>query len=54
VGAKAERIMQALSVVPPSHWEEKFGAEPVDLISAAASSNWEGRCLAVVGRNIEP
>jgi hypothetical protein len=54
VGAKAERIMQALSVVPPSHWEEKFGAEPVDLISAAASSNWEGRCLAAVGRNIEP
>jgi hypothetical protein len=46
VGEKAERIMQALSVVPPRHWEEKFGAEPEDLISAAASSDWEAVVLA--------
>ena len=46
VGEKAERIMQALSVVPPQHWEEKFSVEPVDLISAAAGNDWEAVMLA--------
>lgn len=46
VGEKAERIMQALSLVPPRHWEEKFGVEPADLISAAASNDWEAVVLA--------
>jgi len=32
--------------VPPRHWEEKFGAEPADLISAAASNDWEAVVLA--------
>ena len=45
VGEKAWMISQALSVVPPQHWEEHFGVYPSDLISAARG-DWEMALLA--------
>ena len=45
VGEKAWMISQALSVVPPAHWEDYFGVEPSDLISAARG-DWEMALLA--------
>lgn len=45
VGEKAWTITQMLSVVPPEHWEERFGVEPSDLI-AAAHGDWEMALLA--------
>jgi hypothetical protein len=45
VGEKAWRISQALSVVPPDHWEERFGVDPGGLLSAARG-DWEAALLA--------
>ena len=45
VGEKARMISQALSVVSPAHWEDRFGVEPADLISAARG-DWEMAVLA--------
>lgn len=44
VGEKAWRISRSLSVVPPQHWERRFGAEPSELV-AAARGDWESSLL---------
>ncbi|QDT14863.1 DUF5691 domain-containing protein [Alienimonas californiensis] len=34
-GVRAERLVRALASVPPSHWLDRFGREPADLIALA-------------------
>ena len=38
-------LAQILSLVLPSHWEERFGMAPEQLLTAAAKSNWEGQIV---------
>lgn len=45
VGEKAWMISQALSVVPPGHWERRFGINPSEMI-VAARGEWEAALLA--------
>lgn len=43
VGQRAFWLTQALSRVPPSHWVERFGHGPAELLAAAArDSEWGG------------
>lgn len=41
VGERAYWLTQVLALVPPSHWEERFGMPPNQIIAAAAKSEWE-------------
>lgn len=40
VGERAHWLVQALALVPPAHWQERFGASPVDLVRAACATEW--------------
>jgi hypothetical protein len=40
VGERAFWMKQLLALVPPRHWEERFGVEPVRLIAMAAKTEW--------------
>jgi hypothetical protein len=45
VGEKAWRISHALAVMPPEHWEERFGVGPSGLV-IAARGDWEAALLS--------
>jgi len=40
VGERAHWLVQALALVPPAHWQERFRASPVDLVRAAGATEW--------------
>ncbi len=44
-GEKAYWVSQVLALVPPSHWETRFGASPAALVAAAVRSDWSGAVL---------
>jgi len=44
VGEQTWKISHALAVVPPEHWEERFGLRPSELV-AAANGDWEAALL---------
>lgn len=41
-GVRAERLVRALASVPPSHWTERFGRSPADLIALAQAAEKSG------------
>ena len=45
-GQRAFWLAQLLERVPPSHWEERFGGNPGDLIAATAQSKWRTTILS--------
>jgi hypothetical protein len=48
VGHKVDRtawFMQVLSMVPPTHWEERFSLSAEELITLAAETKWEAVLL---------
>jgi Family of unknown function (DUF5691) len=45
VGERAYWLTQVLSLVAPSHWEERFGMAPEQIVAAAAKSEWEGQMV---------
>jgi hypothetical protein len=45
VGERAHWLVQALALVRPAHWRERFGASPSDLIHAARATDWSGALL---------
>jgi hypothetical protein len=50
LGARAHWLIQLLALVPPAHWERRFGAAPEALVGAAAKDEWAN---AVLGGWIE-
>ena len=42
VGKRAFWLAHVLARVPPRHWEERFGAEPAELLAAARENDWAG------------
>jgi hypothetical protein len=45
VGEKAHWLAQVLSLVPPGHWSDRFGAAPEVLVAAARKSDWSATLL---------
>ncbi|MGZ3667706.1 MAG: DUF5691 domain-containing protein [Ktedonobacterales bacterium] len=45
VGERAYWLTQVLALVPPAHWEERFGMAPEQIVAAAAKSEWEGQMV---------
>src|SRR6185312_1555060 len=39
-GRQAWYITQIISLVPPTHWEERFATTPTDLIASAQDNQW--------------
>jgi hypothetical protein len=39
-GKRAWWLMQLIAAVPPTHWQERFGLAPADLILACQSTEW--------------
>jgi hypothetical protein len=44
-GERAHWLTQALGVVPPEHWEQRFGAPAKELVRAALASEWKHAIL---------
>jgi hypothetical protein len=44
-GERAHWLTQALGVVPPEHWEARFGAPATELVRAALASEWKHAIL---------
>lgn len=40
VGARAFWLRQVVGLVPPGHWEQRFGASPEALVASAARTDW--------------
>jgi hypothetical protein len=40
LGERAWWLTQILSIVPPAHWEQRFGATPAQLVAAVAADEW--------------
>ena len=45
VGERAWWLIQTLSVVPLTHWEERFDARPIELIDAIGRDQWRAAVL---------
>jgi hypothetical protein len=45
-GERAFWLRQILSLVPPAHWEQRFGATPESLVHAASKTEWAEPVLA--------
>ena len=45
-GVRAERLVRVLAAVPPSHWVDRFGEPPADLIALAGKAEHGGDVLA--------
>ena len=45
VGKRSWWLTQVLEYVPPAHWERTFGATPQDLITAAATTEYESALI---------
>ena len=41
-GVRAERLVRVLAAVPPSHWADRFGKPPADLIALAGKAEHGG------------
>jgi hypothetical protein len=40
LGERAWWLTQILSLVPPAHWESRFGADPASIVAAAKTNEW--------------